>query len=149
MEVIYHTVQFEGDSVYPLKYPKTFAVPDTISKKKGHIKPSEDANYINVGIHDEMFIPDLSRKYNTDYIIFLNEIDIKTHFEDCLNLALKIYRRDLKIHYSIFDRNGKQLYGDVAVSHFGTNTNDVKEICRENFPGIAKYILASFDKVAK
>ena len=60
---------------------------------------------------------------------------------------MKIYRRDLKVHYSIFDKTGKQLYGDVAVSHFGSNTNEVKEIINENFQTISDYILKSFNTV--
>jgi hypothetical protein len=149
MDVLYHTLLFQGDTTYPLKYPARFAIKDTVPQKKGSVKPKPETRYMNVGIYDEMLIPDLSKKYNSDYIIFLNEIDIKTHFEDCMNLALKIYRRDLKIHYSIFDKTGKQLYGDVAVSHFGSGTNDVNEIINENFPSISDYILNSFNKVAK
>jgi hypothetical protein len=146
MDVVYHTLRFETDSVYTLKYPAKFAVKDTV-KKSGHVK--KESQYMNIGIYDEMLIPDLSEKYNADYFIFLNELEIKTHFDDCLNLALKIYRRDLMVHYSIFDKKGKQVYGDVAVSHFDSNSNDVKEISSKNFPQISKYILASLDKVSK
>lgn len=148
LDVLYHTLYFESDSVYTLKYPKLFAIKDTVPKKKSALI-EKDTKYINVGIYDQMLIPDLSEKYSADYFIFLNEIDIKTHFEDCLNLALKIYRRDLKIHYTIFDKKGKQLYGDVAVSHFASNSNDVNEIISQNFPAISDYILASLNKVAK
>ena len=147
MDVLYHTLLFEGDSVYPLKNPSRFAIKDTTPVKKRNAKVKRESQYMNVAIYDEMLIPDLSKKYNANYIIFLNEIDIKTHFDDCLNLALKIYRRDLKVHYSIFDKNGKQVYGDVAVSHFGSNTNEVKEIINENFQTISDYILKSFNTV--
>ena len=149
LDLLYHTLLFEGDSVYPLKNPSRFAIKDTMPVKKGTVKRKPEVQYMNVGIYDAMLIPDLSKKYNANYIIFLNEIDIKTHFDDCLNLALKIYRRDLKVHYSIFDKTGKQIYGDVAVSHFGSNTNDVNEIISENFPAISDYILKSFDRAVK
>ena len=149
LDVLYHTLLFEGDSVYPLKDPARFAIKDSAAVKKGSKKLTPEIQYMNVGIYDNMLITDLSKKYDADYIIFLNEIDIKTHFEDCLNLALKIYRRDIKIHYSIFDKTGKQIYGDVAVSHFASNSNDVHEIINANFPTISKYILASLDKALK
>ncbi len=149
VNAIYHSVYYERDSVYPLKYPKRFAIKDTVPQKKGSVKLKPESQYINTGIYDQSLIPDLSEKHNADYIIFLNEIDIHTHFDDCINLALKIYRRDLKVHYTIFDKNGKQVYGDVAVSHFGSNSNDVNDIMSKNFPGIADYILASLNKVAR
>jgi hypothetical protein len=148
MEVLYHSLLFEGDTVYPVKDPKRYAEKVSLPVKK-HSKiswPKQETNYMNIEINDDMLIPDLSKKYNSDYIIFLNEIDIKTHFEDCINLAMKIYRRDIKIHYSIFDKSGKQVYGDVAVSNFGSNTNDVNVIMKENFPSISDYILKSFNK---
>jgi hypothetical protein len=147
---LYHSVVFERDSVYTLKDPARFAIKDTVPVKKGAPKkPKPEWQYINSKIYDEGLISDLSKKYNTDYFIFLNEMDIKTHSEDCINLALKIYRRDLKVHYTIFDRNGKQVYGDVAVSNFDSNSNDVNDIMKKNFPSISAYILASLDKVAK
>ena len=150
IDALYHAVAFERDSVYTLKDPARFAIKDTVPPKKGAPKkPKPEWQYINAKIYDEGLISELSKKYNTDYFIFLNEMDIKTHSEDCINLAMKIYRRDLKVHYTIFDRNGKQLYGDVAVSNFESNSNDVNEIMKKNFPGISAYILASLDKVAK
>lgn len=148
LDLLYHSIYYESDSVYPLKYPKHFTVKDSLPKKKETSKAKKEVKYINAGLHDKMLISDLSKKYNSDYIIFLNEIDIETHFEDCLNLALKIYRRDLKVHYTIFDKNGKQVYGDVAISHFASNSNDVNEIIEKNFPAISNYILTSLSKVA-
>jgi hypothetical protein len=149
IETIYHSVMFQRDSVYPLKNPSKFAIKDSLPPKKGVKKPAREVQYINSEVTDEALVPELSKKYNSDYVIFLNEMDIKTHSDDCINLAMKIYRRDLKVHYTIFDRSGKQVYGDVAVSNFGSNSNDVNEIMKQNFPTISNYILASLDKVAK
>jgi len=83
----------------------------------------------------------LSEKYGTDLFVFLNQFEIKTNYNDCLDLALKIYRRQFKVHYSIYDGNGKQLYGDVAVVDFPSNTNDTSEIIKENFQKIADAIV--------
>jgi hypothetical protein len=148
-EALYHSLMFSSDSVYPLKDKKRFAVKDTATGKKTTNKFKPETKYMNVTVQDDALIPDYAKKYNADYIIFLNEIDIKTHSEDCINLALKIYRRDLMVHYSIFDKTGKQVYGDVAVSHFGSNSNDVNQIAAENFPSISDYVLNSMNRIAK
>lgn len=147
-DYLYHSLLYESDSIYPLKNPKRFAVKDTITTKDIK-KLKKESKYINIQINDQYLISDLSKKYNSDYIIFLNEFDIKTHADDCLNLALQIYRRDLKVHYSIFDKTGKQIYGDVAVAYFDSNSNDVMEISAKNFPVISEYILESFKKSSK
>jgi hypothetical protein len=146
-EFIYHTLFFKSDSIWPSRYPSRFAVKDTSAagirtKFKKHV----DNKFINVGIRDAQLLDDLSEKYSADYFLFLNEIDIKTNFDDCINLAMKIYNRDIKIHYSIFDRSGKQIYGDVASSHFPSNANDVNEIMAQNFPSISAYVLNSFQR---
>jgi hypothetical protein len=148
MEALYHSLMFASDSVYTLKNPKKFAVKDTLPPKKQNKKIKPETSYMNVTVQDEELIPDYAKKYRSDYIIFLNEIDIKTHFEDCMDLALQIYRRDLLVHYSIFDKTGKQVYGDVAVSHFASNSNDVNEIMGQNYPEIASQILRSLEKVS-
>jgi len=150
-DIIYHTVVFESDSVYPLKYPSKFALRDTIVKKNGKVvkKIKPESKYINVGIYDPALVPDLSKKYDADYVIFINELDIKTHFEDCLDLAMKIYRRDYLVHYSIFDKLGNQVYGDIAVVNSDSNTNDVNDIVNKNFPVIADYVLNSLQRVER
>lgn len=152
LELIYNSLAFGQDTVYPLK---ANAVKDSLHSKKKAFA-SKDAttkniekSYINVAFYDQKLLPDLARKYSADYFIFLNELDIKTNYADCLDLALKIYQRDLKVHYSIFDRNGKQVYGDVAVVKFPSNSNDVDEIIAGNFPGISEHIIASVKKVSQ
>jgi hypothetical protein len=147
-DAIYHSLLYEQDSIYPLKNPSRFAVKDSLRPKDVKLSKNE-SKYINVQVNDQYLVSDLSKQYKADYIIFLNEFDIKTHSDDCINLALQIYRRDLKVHYSIFDKTGKQVYGDVAVAYFDSNSNDVKDISQKNFPAISDYILKSFEKATK
>lgn len=151
MDLIYNSLSFSEDTVFPLK---ANAKRDSLKWKKNLFNSKEneaknkDKSYINVSFYDQLLLPDLARKYSADYFVFLNELDIKTNFSDCLDLALKIYQRELKVHYSIFDRSGKQVYGDVAVVKFPSNSNDVNEIIAMNFPGISDQIIASVKKVS-
>lgn len=147
MDMIYHSLAFEQDSTSPAKDPKRFAVVDTAITGKKTKKKDIDKTYINAVPRDPQLLPDFSKKYSADYFIILNEFDIKTHFEDCIDLALKIYRRDLKIHYSIYNKRGERLYGDVAVIHFPSNENNVDKIIDQNFPKIADYVFNSLKKV--
>ena len=147
IDLIYHSLAFEQDSTSPMKNPKKFAVVDTTISGKKTKKKEIDKTYINAIPRDPQLLPDLAKKYNADYFIILNEFDIKTHFEDCIDLAMKIYRRDLKIHYSIYNHKGERLYGDVAVVHFPSNENRVDKIIDENFGKIADYVFESLKKV--
>ncbi len=142
-DMIYHSIAFEQDSTSPMKDPAKFAVVDTTIKGKKTKKKDIDKTFINGNVRDPQLLPDFAKKYNADYFILLNEFDIKTHFDDCIDLALKIYRRDLKIHYTIYNKRGQQIYGDVAVVHFASNNNNAKQIIDENFPKIADYVFNS------
>ena len=147
IDMIYHSLAFETDSTSPMKDPKKFAIKDTTITGKKTKKKEIDKTYIDAVPRDPELLPSFSKKYNADYFIILNEFDIKTHFDDCIDLALKIYRRDLKIHYSIYNSRGEKLYGDVAVVHFPSNENRVDQIVDQNFPKIADYVFESLKKV--
>lgn len=142
---VYHAEYFQQDTIWPIARPKK----DSLLKMKTYLNPKTrkpfaiEKKYMNVGFYDQQLLGDLARKYNVDRFIVLNQFEIKTNFNDCMDLALKIYDREVRVHYSIFDRNGKQLHGDMAVSHFLSNSNDMDEIMRNNYPRISAYILAS------
>ncbi|MBL0104828.1 MAG: hypothetical protein IPP51_14345 [Bacteroidetes bacterium] len=150
MDNLYHALVFEQDSTSPSIDPKKFANKDT-SLNYGKVfkktKPAE--TYIGVDVRDQKLLPELSEKYGANYFIFLNEFDIKTHFEDCINLAMKIYRRDFTVHYTIMDRTGKIIYGDAVTIHYPSNNNNVHEIIDYNFPKVADYVLESFSRAIK
>ena len=147
MDMIYHSLAFETDSTSPMKDPKKFTIKDTTITGKKTKKKEVDKTYIDAVPRDPDLLPSFAKKYDADYFIILNEFDIKTHFEDCIDLAMKIYRRDLKIHYSIYNSKGEKLYGDVAVVHFPSNENRVDKIVEENFGKIADYVFESLKKV--
>jgi hypothetical protein len=147
IDMIYHSLAFESDSTSPMKNPKKFAVVDTAITGKKTKKKEIDKTYINAVPRDPQLLPDFAKKYNADYFVMLNEFDIKTHFDDCIDLALKIYRRDLKFHYTIYNHRGEKLYGDVAVVHFPSNENNVEQIVEANFGKVADYVFESLRKV--
>jgi hypothetical protein len=150
MDHIYHALVFEQDSTSPSIDPKKFANKDTAlnyGKVFKKTKPAE--TYIGIDVRDQKLLPELAEKYSANYFIFLNELDIKTHFEDCINLAMKIYRRDFTIHYTIMDRTGKIIYGDAVSIHYPSNNNNVHEIIDYNFPKVADYVLESFERAVR
>jgi hypothetical protein len=148
LDMIYGSLNYREDTIYPVAHP----VKDTLQKKtffsKTHAKTTEvkDLKYMNISLSHPEMLQMLSEKYGTDLFVFLNQFDIVTNYHDCLDLAMKVYTRQLKVHYSIFDASGKQLYGDVAIVDFPSNSNDVNEIVKNNFPALAEYIAKTIPK---
>jgi hypothetical protein len=150
LELVYSSVAYGQDTAFPYKAEmKKDSVMRKMRDAVSTVTGVGQRSYINVSFYDQQLLPDLARKYSADYFIFLNELDIKTHFDDCLDLALKIYQRELKVHYSVFDRNGKQVFGDAASVKFPSNSNFTDEIINKNFPLISDQIISSVKAIGR
>jgi hypothetical protein len=141
---VYKSTFFVQDTVWPVLHP----VKDTAKAKKSALftkgkapAVKKETTYINVGFHDQRLLGELGEKYGVDVVIFLNELDIKTSAKDCIDMARKIYDRELRLHYSIFDVRSKQLYGDVAVVHITSATNDLAEIVSTSLPQLSEMVV--------
>jgi hypothetical protein len=141
---IYKALYYQQDTIWPVK----FAGLDSLLKKKvsytvkNKLRPFEKT-YMNIGFHDQRLLGELAETYQADVFLFLNEFEIKDHVKDCVDLEGRIHDRELLVHYSVFDRQGRQLHGDVASAHFWSDKNDVEEIMQLTYPAITSYILGS------
>jgi len=66
----------------------------------------------------------LSNKYQVDLFLFVNELDLMAMpGTDYRDFAAENYRRMAKIHYTVFDKHGKEISGGAAKALFPSNTN--------------------------
>lgn len=101
---------------------------------------ADNTEYMNVKILNPYMIPHLKDKYKVDYVVFLNQFNLVTHYEHCLDRATNTFEREVMIHYSIFDATGKQIAGDALSMYFPSNTNNIMEIIEKNFPPLSDII---------
>lgn len=158
---IYKGISYFKDKSIPVAAEEEKALTNEEKKKMFVAKKNEESDaqtasslkqpvirheYMNVKIHDKRMLLYLKEKYGTDVFVFLNQFDLVTNYEHCLDRATNTFERDIKVHFSILDYTGKQLAGDVAIVHFPSNSNDVTEIMRDNFPVIADYVAGGFQR---
>jgi hypothetical protein len=96
--------------------------------------------YMNVSVKDSTLLPQLAQKFNADYFLFINQFELAIDHNDCIDLANKIYNREIKVHYSVFNAEGKQIKGDKVIAKIPSNEYDVEEIIRKNFPQISRQL---------
>jgi hypothetical protein len=134
--------------------PKHVEVERTSSKDKANTKTHEDSktatSYIPVKndavyMHAVVSKPaelfaKISEEYDADYFVFLTQFDIKTNYNSCMDIARKIYRREVMVHFSIYDKHGKVIAGSYATSFFPSDSNNANSIIGDCFPEIAAYI---------
>lgn len=104
-----------------------------------HVLPP-DAKYMNAVISKPEILQELFSAYGTDIFVFLNQFEIKTNYKNCLDIANKIYQRELLIHFSVYDYTGKQIAGSYAMSTFPSDSNHASDIMKNCFPEIARLI---------
>lgn len=106
-----------------------------------YIPVKNDAVYMHAVVNKpaELF-KKLSDEFDADYFVFLNQFDIKTNYSSCMDIANKVYRREVMVHFSIYNKEGKVIAGSYATSFFPSNSNDPNKIIGDCFPQIAGYI---------
>lgn len=134
--------------------PKKVEFEKVSSKEKSNTKTHEDSktatSYIPVK-HDAVYMHAVVSKpaelfarineaYDADYFVFLTQFDIKTNYNSCMDIARKIYRREVMVHFSIYDKTGKVIAGSYATSFFPSDSNNANSIMGDCFPEIAAYI---------
>jgi LysM repeat protein len=105
--------------------------------------PEDYGSYFGVRVRNPAdFYAFFGNKYNVDYYVFVNQFEVKTNYENCLDRAAQNYERTFTTHFSIFDANGKQIAGNKFKTHYSSNSNYIFQIVADNVPKIADRILA-------
>jgi len=104
--------------------------------------PKDHGKYFGVRIKDPEFFNYFKQKYDVDYYIFINQFEVKTNYENCLDRAALNYERTFTTHYSIFDANGKQIAGNKFKTNYNSNSNYIYTIVSDNAPKIVDRIMA-------
>jgi len=86
----------------------------------------------------------LYEKFGTDLFVFLTQLEIKTNYKSCLDIANKIYQREVMLHFTVYDKTGKLVGGNYAVAFIPSDVNNMDEIIAKCFPELAEGIASSF-----
>ena len=125
-----------------------------IDKKKGlfdkkaaeekaplYITTRGDDKFMNAAVSDKNYYHGLLKANNCNYVVSVNQYEFKTNYSSCIDLSRKIYRRELIIHYSIWDVNAKLIGGNFLVVYFPSDVNKPQEIADRTFKSISGALL--------
>ncbi len=104
-------------------------------------KADESSIYMDVAFSDQRLLNYLGDKYETDYVIFVNQFEIITDYENCIDLQNRKYYREIRVHYSVYSRDGKRVGGQVIVMPYHSNENQISVIVRDNFGQISRQLM--------
>lgn len=119
---------------------ESYADPHTAYRYKN---PEGDLKYMNAVLGKPELLKSLGSKYAVDYVVFLNQFEIKTNFNSCVDIANKVYQRTLMLHFSVYTAGGKQVAGNFAYSFFPSDSNEANEIMKNCFSSLGESITKS------
>jgi hypothetical protein len=110
-------------------------------------KPQQEPEkYMQTKITNPNLLSTLFSSYNTNYFLFINQLDIKRALGETSQGNPYDNKREMVVHYTIFDKNGNIVKTGVAKSYFNKNVNDIEQIIKQNFPVIASFIANKFSE---
>jgi hypothetical protein len=131
------------------------SAPTVANKKQEGIKngqltveASTDKKFTTTKISNAELIPVLSKKFKSEYFVFINELDIKTVAES-YDIGSDTYLREVTVHYTIVDGMSKLITAGAATHRFSSKVNEPKKIVSQTFSPIASYIAAKLETAIK
>lgn len=102
--------------------------------------------YFGVVVKDPNFFEYFEQKYSIDYYIFINQFEVITDYDHCLDRTTENYQRYFIVHFSIFNGSGRQIAGNKFKLFYDSNSNNIDKITGDNMMPMADRILMELPK---
>lgn len=141
LDIIFGSLQYSPQEIKEAEPEKKSGIKGLRDKLKQEetdpVKKKDPETYMDISFDDTRLIKYISEKYGVDYVIFFNQFEIKTDYENCIDLQMRNYYREIKVHYSVYSKDGQRISGDVITLPYNSNENDIQVIVQENFGQIS------------
>lgn len=113
----------------------------------GEIKEWYDKKerFMNAQITNEERFKEMIEKYDLDFVLTINELDIQVMRDHSRDVG-QTWNRRVKIHFTIFDDNGKQTFGSAVYQIYDGQQKDIYSIIRKNFRTPCAQIITKIDE---
>ncbi|MCD6366996.1 MAG: hypothetical protein J7L46_05600 [Bacteroidales bacterium] len=97
-------------------------------------------NFLDSKIADKKTFMGITRKLHANFVLIINELDIKEDYSNPYAVGKNDYTRQLQIHFTLFNNKGEEVAGNVATVDFSSKENDIKKVVESYFPVAANKI---------
>jgi len=105
----------------------------------GQIVTTRDVRerYMKTVIQDQRMLDSMHFKFDNDFFLFVNQLDIKNDYSDMIAVQQGNFERIAQLHYTLYAKDGSILTTGISKTTFSNNQNDINKIISENFPILA------------
>lgn len=96
--------------------------------------------YMKTNLSNNNLLATLNKKYQAKHYLFINQLDIKRGADVNYQATENAYKREIKVHYTIFDANAEVVSSGAVKSLFATSQNNMDKIIKTQIPLIAQNI---------
>ncbi len=96
--------------------------------------------YMKTVITDQKMLDSMHFKFDNDYFLFVNQLDIKNDYSDMIAVQQGSFDRVAQLHYTLYAKDGSILTTGISKTTFSNHQNDINKIISENFPILAYQI---------
>lgn len=104
-----------------------------------YVSNNED-KYMAANWPENNFLNDLVKVYAPDYIITINQFEIKTDYRKCVDRELGNLTRRIRVHFNVFNPKGECIFGDVVTATYNSTSEDIENIIGDNFDLLGEFI---------
>ena len=104
--------------------------------------------YMKTVLSNDQLLSNLNKKYQAEYYVFINELDIKRGGESQYTNSNTTQDRTIKVHYTIFN-NKEEVSSGAIITAFNGNENDINKIIKTQFGIIAEKLVGKIIPVEK
>ncbi|MEQ8625125.1 MAG: hypothetical protein RJQ00_10665 [Vicingaceae bacterium] len=115
--------------------------------KRGEIRDGEiyserdeRERYMKAVVENNEMLDSMHFKFDNSYFLFITELDIKNLYTDAIAMQSMDYDREIKVHYTLYYKNGEILSTGVSATTFPGHLNNIDKIISGYFPILAQNI---------
>ncbi|GEM_PF-1095872 len=105
-------------------------------------KRDDRRRYMKAVVKDQKMLDSMHTKFNNKFFLFVNELDVSNDYRDGVSMQQMNYDRLIKLHYTLYHKDGRILSTGISMTSFPATENDIDVICRKYFPILAQQIYA-------
>ena len=90
--------------------------------------------YMKTVITDQKMLDSMHFKFDNDYFLFVNQLDIKNDYSDMIAVQQGSFDRVAQLHYTLYAKDGSILTTGISKTTFSNLQNDINKIISERFP---------------
>jgi hypothetical protein len=142
LALIYKSIGYKYELIPGVNQPGAKKTTGSPKVKEGQlaVEMNYDKRYMNAVVKNPNLLEYLTKKYKAGVFVFINELDLKNNMEGPIDLESNSFPREATVHFTVFDKDGKEILSGISTTPMSPKINDPRAIVSTTLAAVAKDI---------